>query len=257
MTGDKARVDSPIEELFDLLYLRFWEGELEGERLARDVALARELAALPPSGRVLDLACGFGRLTTELARAGLRVVGLDRSPDMLCEGSRRAAAEDTGPGPAPRFVRGDMRDELGGPFDAVLLWFTSFGYFGDEQDQLVLCRAREALAPGGRLLIETRHWDRMAREFDPTTLRSHGDDWMIEHHRYDPETGVQETAQTLVVDGERIERTSSVRRYGFPELRQKCLSAGFAQVQGFDEHGERLSQDSKRCIVVAWKGEGT
>jgi NDP-sugar pyrophosphorylase family protein/SAM-dependent methyltransferase len=244
---DRSRRDSPLAELFDQRYLQFWGGELAGERLARDVRLVRMLGAFANGQEVLDLACGYGRLSNELQRTGLRVTGMDLSKDLLREARRRAEEA----GLATTFVRGDMRLPILGTYDAVLLWFTSFGYFGHADNVRVLRNVHAALRPGGVLLLETRHWDRMERRFEPTTVRASGADWLIERHTYLPETGIQETYQTLLLDGRPVERTSSVRRYGFPELRELCRAVGFDEVLGLDEQGTRLAVDSDRCIVVA------
>lgn len=256
MTSDgRTRPDTSLEETFDAYYSMFWESELAGERLSADVGLIRELGGFGPSDELLDLGCGYGRLANELVRAGFRVTGLDLSTPLL----RRAREEAVAEGLSTRFMAGDMRAPLvekGRGYDGVLLWFTSFGYFGHDENRHVLATVYDALRPGGRLLLETRHWDRMDRQFEPTTVRSAGDDWLIERHTYLAESGVQETHQTLLVGGERIERTSSVRRYGFPELAQMCRDAGFAQVHGFGEDGRPLTPESCRCVVVASRSGG-
>lgn len=40
-----------------------------------------------------------------------------------------------------------------GPFDAVVCWFTSFGYFDDDDNRKVLDEFAQVLRPGGRLLM--------------------------------------------------------------------------------------------------------
>ena len=239
---------TPPAELFDQHYLRFWAAELEGARLDREVGLARRLGGLGSGDRALDIACGFGRLSIGLAAAGIDVTGVDLSPSLLEEARRRAEAAAV----TPRLLRGDMRD-LGeiGEFDCALLWFTSFGYFDDAENRRVLDEARRCLAPGGRLLIETRHWDRTGRRFEPTTVRWAGGDALIEHHRYDPLTGIQHTDATLAIGDTRRERHSRLRRYGVPELRALCLEVGFGAVSAFDERGARLTPESERCVLVA------
>ncbi len=83
-------------------------------------------------GRVLDLCCGSGRhcLTWLESARGTNLVGLDLSPNLLCE-----AAEAVRRAGAPlKLVRGDMRHLpfREGVFRLVLNLFTSFGYFEDD-----------------------------------------------------------------------------------------------------------------------------
>lgn len=72
-----------------------------------------------PELAALDLGCGVGRWSQELARRGARVVGVDLSETMLAEARRRAEA--AGLGGACRFVRQDLAAlDAGGPFAFVL-----------------------------------------------------------------------------------------------------------------------------------------
>jgi demethylmenaquinone methyltransferase / 2-methoxy-6-polyprenyl-1,4-benzoquinol methylase len=104
-------------------------------------------AARPPAGgRALDVACGSGRLTTELLRLtpGGLVAGLDFSDRML----RVASAEAAG----PRYVRGDglrlpFRD---GAFDAVTI---AFGLRNLVDPEHGLREMRRVLRPGGRAVV--------------------------------------------------------------------------------------------------------
>ena len=84
--------------------------------------------ALPPEGRILDLACGYGRIAVPLARRGFQVTGLDLSKPLLAIARERAAQA----GVTVEWRRADMRDipsEWSGQFDAVISIWNSFGYF--------------------------------------------------------------------------------------------------------------------------------
>ncbi|MGW8526559.1 MULTISPECIES: SAM-dependent methyltransferase [Nocardiopsidaceae] len=248
--SDSRSQATSASELFDEYYLRFWEGELADDRLKRDVGLVLELAGLRPGDRILDVACGYGRMTNSLTVSGFDATGVDLSVFLLDEARARARALDV----QADFRQRDMRNLWGmDGFACALLWFTSFGYFSDAENAQVLRQIFGCLEPGGRLLLETRHWDRMARRFDPVTVRSKGDDFLVEYHTYDAQNGVQKSRQTLLVDGRRIERTSFVRRYGFPEMRALALQAGFVSVRGYDENGGPLTEESDRCVLVAVK----
>lgn len=119
------------------------------EEAGRGVALLLEATGLAPGDPVLDLACGAGRHTRLLAERGLRVFGLDLSEVLLL----RAKKADAG----ARLLRADMRQIPFGAdrFAAVTSFFTSFGYFRSEEDDLgVLLEIRRVLRDGGHLLLD-------------------------------------------------------------------------------------------------------
>ncbi|MBV9774863.1 MAG: class I SAM-dependent methyltransferase [Gemmatimonadetes bacterium] len=150
-------------DYFDREFVRIYRDFLTPERTTREVEGITEILALPDGARVLDLACGWGRHSIELARAGYRVTGLDFSPTLLARARKRAEAA----GVEVEWVRADMR-EVGraAEFDAVLSLSSSLGYFlDDEEDLRVLRGAREALRPGGLFLMETMHRDHIVGDY--------------------------------------------------------------------------------------------
>lgn len=138
---------------FDQDYLALYRhrDHREADRFLDMLTLQHGFSPLQPDGRptrVLDLGCGSGRHSLELARRGFDAVGLDWSADLLAV----AHAQD----PVGRFVRADMaHPPLRPVFHWVLSLFTSFGYRGDDgdnRDQLV--RMAGLCLPEGRLLID-------------------------------------------------------------------------------------------------------
>jgi ubiquinone/menaquinone biosynthesis C-methylase UbiE len=87
-------------------YAPFYDWENAQTLGRRDVAFWRRVAA-EARGTVLELGCGTGRVSWPLARAGVSLVGIDRSASMLTRAMRSmTGARGTVP---PRFVRGDIR----------------------------------------------------------------------------------------------------------------------------------------------------
>lgn len=111
-------------------------------------ALAQEAHAA--GHPVLEVACGTGRVAIPVARAGVRVVGLDLSPAMLARASEKSAGLDN-----VRWVEGDMRDfALPERFGLIFIPFRSFQHLLTVAGQLAcLGRIREHLVPGGRPAI--------------------------------------------------------------------------------------------------------
>src|SRR5690606_23672422 len=103
---------------------------------------------LAPGSSVLDAPCGHGRIANLLAADGFRVTGVDLT-DLFLD---RARADAERLGVAVDYRRGDLREfPVPGPFDAVICWFTSFGYFDDHDNRRVLAEFFRVLRPGGCL----------------------------------------------------------------------------------------------------------
>jgi SAM-dependent methyltransferase len=127
---DLENADDPA---FDLAY---WE------------SLVRELAPR----RMLELACGTGRLTLPLARLGVveELVALDYSAPFLERLRAKLADEPV------TVVESDMRaPEVNGTFDLIAVPFNSLAYLTSRESRLACLRnVRSLLAPGGRFAID-------------------------------------------------------------------------------------------------------
>jgi ubiquinone/menaquinone biosynthesis C-methylase UbiE len=238
------------DAFFSDFYLRAYaEDERQGEAQGQALAAAR-LAKCPDGGDVLDVPCGFGRHSVVLAKAGYRVVGVDRSEILLDEASRRAGGERW-----PKLVHADYRqlpfdDES---FDAALNLFTSIGYLGDEDDTHVLSEIRRVLRPGARLVIETLHRDGLVRQARERDWRSLGAGrLLLEQSTFDPATGVTQSTQTLIDSaGERESRSFSVRVYAATELVAMLARAGFDQSKCYGTlEGGPLGADTRLVIAA-------
>jgi len=114
------------ETFFDEHWLVISSQTHSQERSAAEAEFLIAELGLESGQRVLDLPCGHGRHSIELARRGLRVVGVDLN-DAPLEMARAAAREF---GVQLDLRRVDMREiEFREEFDAVINMWTSFGYF--------------------------------------------------------------------------------------------------------------------------------
>ena len=103
-----------------------------------------ELLAPRKGERILDLGCGTGHLTHQIALSGAEVIGLDRSADMIEQARKNY--------PEVRFVLADAADfEFPLPFDAV--FSNAALHWMKEQARVTACIAR-ALKSGGRFVAE-------------------------------------------------------------------------------------------------------
>jgi SAM-dependent methyltransferase len=212
--------------------------------------LAWRLLDLRPGTSVLDLACGHGDLANRLAARGCQVTGLDSSAVFL----ERARAAAAAAGLGAEYVAGDMRQiPWTGRFERVINWSTAFGYFDDTANRAVLDGIARALRPGGRLAMDLDNLTSFLGSYCPSRVvaaRRDGD-MLVDRYHLDALTGRFEAERTIVRGG-RARRVSFVKRlFGFPELRDWLLGAGFANVAGYGEDAQPLTSDHKRMIILA------
>lgn len=120
-----------------------------------DVAFFVE-AASSAGGPVLELGCGSGRVLIPTARAGVDVVGLDASAEMLGVCAARLREEPDTVRQRVTLVHGDMRAfDLGRTFALITIPFRPFQHLLTVDDQLAcLASVRRHLADDGRLIFD-------------------------------------------------------------------------------------------------------
>lgn len=106
-------------------------------------------------GPVLELGCGTGRVTLPLAAAGLEVVGLDCSPEMLAVARDKLAGLPAAARARVTLLDGDMRDfRLDRLFPLIIIPYRSFQYLLSPGEQRqALASIHRHLATGGRLIF--------------------------------------------------------------------------------------------------------
>lgn len=249
-TPDQEGFD--FEAVFDVQdYLYFYQESLTPERTQMEVdALVRELS-LDEACSILDLACGFGRHANALASLGHAVTGVDLTPGFL-EIARRKAQEKNIP---TKFLQADMRQiDFNQEFDHVLLLFTSFGYFEDDDNQLVLENVRQALKPGGLFVFDTHNRDVFLKHLQPFMVTEKGEDLMIDRGSFDTITGRWYNRRIVIRDGVRKDKPFFVRLYNPSEIEQMINQAGMQvhkMLGGYDS--QPLSNESSRMVIIAKK----
>jgi SAM-dependent methyltransferase len=220
------------------------------EKTPEQVDKVLELIGLEPPAAVLDLCCGPGRHSLELARRGFRVTGVDRTVEYLEEARRRAGEEDLD----IEFVQQDMRRFVRpGAFDVALNLFTSFGYFRDpEDDRTVLRHVHESLKPGGRLLMDLMGREVLARIFTPRQWEERDGLLLLQETNITDDWSWVESRWITIAATERHEFNLSHRLYAGTELRDALLDCGFGEVSlygGLD--GSPYGPEAKRLVASA------
>lgn len=241
---------SELKAHFSEDYFYFGDVVNTPEASDQQVGVIWDLLSLRQGSSVLELGCGYGRISNRLAEKGARVVGLDIAPILL----KKAEADAAERGVNVEYVLGDMRAlPWRDQFDAAFLWYTTFGYFDDADNEKVLREAASSLRKGGRLLIDHANRFDFLRHRSPFYLWQYNDDLRLDIVSNDALHDRRNIERIFVRDG-CVRRTHlSFRQYGFPEFVRMLRSAGFVTVEAYGPEGGTFTSDSSSLVVVAYK----
>lgn len=224
------------------------------EKAKKEVDFLVDVLDLPRRAKILDLACGAGRHSMELAKRGYRVVGVDFNKEHLEYAKKKAKKFRV----KVEFIQCDMiKLDFVGQFDAVINMFTSFGYFDTEEENFkVLENVATALKNGGKFLIDTANRDYILKHFEKMGWGKVDEGYILEERDFDFSTNHVKTKWTFFSDKKReiVEKESSVRMYSLHELKAMFERVGLRLVKGFGGfEKEEISPDAKRLILIAQK----
>lgn len=245
-------------------YADFYDWENARTLGRRDVPFWHRMTGAV-KGSVLELGCGTGRVTMPLAHEGVRIVGVDRSGEMLARARRRVARQRRGV--RPTLVRADVRalPFPGGSFPMVMAPYGILQSLLSERDLKATLRdVGRVVAHDGifalELVADLPSWGEYARRVSLRGRRSPGGSeiTLVESVR-------QERARGLTIfDQEFIERRGrATRRRNFaltfrtlsvPQMSRRLVAAGFRveAVLG-DYDGGPWHRQADAWIIVARK----
>jgi SAM-dependent methyltransferase len=220
---------------------------------SNEVDAIKSLCKIQPEDEILDLCCGVGRHSLEFARRGHRVVGVDRTMLYLERAKKSAKDEKLN----IEFVLDDMRTFYRKKsFDIILSIFTSFSYFDDHEEQmLVLRNIYASLRAGGRFILESMAKEILARIF----LRQNWSEWP--HGFMLEEREAIENWSKMHSKWIFIERDGKIHQwdvthwiYSGAEIQKMLESVGFSDIKiygGLD--GRDFDNEAERLVVIATK----
>jgi SAM-dependent methyltransferase len=239
-----------FEDFFHGVANDLWRKALPAQQTSAEVDFLEK--QLGRKGRILDVPCGFGRHSLELARRGHRVTGVDLSAEFIAEAREAARAAKL----KAEFIEGDMRRlRLDGTFDGACCLGNSFGYL-EYDDMIAFVRAVSgALKPGGRFVVETGC---VAESLLPN-LKERAwyqvDDILFAiQNRYQADVSCLETEATFVRNGKTEMRKWWHWVYTVGEIRRMLGQAGF-EISGLfsGPDGQAYKAGSQELILIAEK----
>ncbi|MBN1555078.1 MAG: methyltransferase domain-containing protein [Phycisphaerae bacterium] len=249
----QSKTSNWYETFFAGLYMQILNSEKHENGAIEEAKIIKKVLRLRKGKRVLDCPCGMGRITFGLAKLGLDVTGVDLTANYIRRARKRAKELDL----EIPFHRCDMRElPFSNEFDAVVNWFTSFGYFNEAGNLAAARAAFDALKPGGKFLIEM-----MNKSFILPRFRNKSDETVngvriITFPRWDAKNSRICNTWTFIKGKKRETHRFSHTLYTAAEMRRLLRKAGFRDVKflGRPSLG-RFTRHSKRMIAIATKPE--
>ncbi|MDH3229609.1 MAG: methyltransferase domain-containing protein [Alphaproteobacteria bacterium] len=247
-------------ELFTSLYLKT-DGDVveNAEATRQEVDTLLAAAPVDEDAAILDLCCGQGRHSLELARRGFKhVTGVDRSGYLIRLARRRAKKE----GLQVAFREGDARSFRmpKASLDLVCMMGNSFGYFErDEDDLAVLLAVKAVLKPGGIFSIDIADGSWMRENFEPRSWEWIDQNQFVCRERSLSSDGDRLVSREVVTHAERgviADQLYAERLYSRDAIEALLAAAGFRDITfhqtitGTSTRGQDLGMMAHRLFLT-------
>jgi SAM-dependent methyltransferase len=200
--------------------------------------------------KILDLACGNGRHSIELAKKGFCITGVDLSEMLLNEAKKNRDLL----GLKIDFIQADMRNlNIFEYFDGAINLFTSFGYFEEDIDnEKVIAQISNSLKNNGWFVIDFFNSNFILNNFTPMDKRVSGNLEILQNREIRNNRIIKTIS--IIKDGIQKNYLESVRLYKLEnfEIFFKSHSLTITHVFG-DYNGSDYTENSERMIIFGRK----
>ena len=249
------------EGFFHGVTLDLWRKAVPLELTKAEAEFLITVLNCDPGAHVLDVPCGNGRLSFELAQRGYRVTGVDISEEFIDEArslieavNPPATAGGTDLTASVDFILGDMRRVEGqSVYDAAYCFGNSFGFMEYQDMGKFLSGVARALKPHRRFIIETgMAAESVLPDFEEQSCHGVGDIVMTIKERYNAEESCVDSEYIFERNGTTESRKAKHWIYTAAEIQRMLERAGFEVINCFGSLDcEAYKLGSRELYVVA------
>ena len=243
-------------------YKSIWNLDIKEQSWVQDtenqVDFIINTLGLTGKGRILDLACGFGRHALSLARRGYQITGVDITEEFIKDAIKNANSE----GLDAQFINGDIRDlHFANEYDVVLnLADGAIGYLeSDEENLKIFDVISNALKPGGKHFMDIGNAEH-AEHYFPVQYWDAGEKALsVSRFEWDVQKRIMLYGDNTIVYGESAKKPDIAygapqRLYSIDEINRIWEQRGLEVVQTFaDYYGKDASYKEFQLMVYSRK----
>lgn len=218
------------------------------------INLLQRSISVNTKSKVLDIACGSGRHSIELARRGFDVTGFDLS-EFLIKEARKNLKNSREKDMKIKFLIKDMRDfNFKGKFDIAVNIFTSFGYFEDDnENEQVIRNVSDSLKKGGYFIFDFLNTYYLERNLVPFSREKHGNTTVIQKRII--ENGFVKK-RIIIKDKQKISQFDEILKlYSLKDFRKMFKANNLSIRKTFGDYSGNKFDEKKsgRLVIIAQK----
>ncbi len=219
------------------------------EQTQKEADFIEDVLDLKPSAKILDVPCGEGRLTMELALRGYKMYGVDINKNFLKIAGKNANKQ----GLNITWCQGDMRKiPWENEFDAVICMWASFGYFNEKGNLEFIKAVSRSLRKKGFFLLDTPVAETLYPIFKSQGRFKITGVTVLVNRFFDHKAGRNEEDFTFIQKRKQTKYHSSIKIYTFREIINLLRQSKFGYVDAFGS----LSKDvfgfgARRLLITA------
>ena len=208
---------------------------------------------LLPGNSVLDIMCGYGRHSFELARRGLKVTAIDNLPDYINEIKSKAAADSL---EIESLCEDVLEMQIDKQYDAVICMGNSLQFFNEQDTLRLLSNISDHLNPAGKLFINTWSLAEIAmKNFKDRSWNRFGELLFLTDSKllFHP-TRIEINSIIIADSGDREEKTGVDFIYSISEIETMLSKTGFQLNEIYSIPGKKqFTVGEPRAYIVAEK----